>query len=225
MTSRTLFASAALAWSLLATAPALAQTHPDFGGIWEHTATSHGVRVPAPYTDKAKQLIDQDRKDHWHNGVSEENTFCLPSGMPFMMSGSEGFDISYNKNEMVIINEERPSPRHIYWDGRKHADPDLFDNTSVGNSIAHWEGDVLIVDTIGFLPGVTIGGVRSEKTHLVERYQLADKGAHLRITFTWDDPDLLTKPWTYEYLMDRAPKDRLAQEYYCDPRDPRRAHY
>ena len=140
-----------------------------------------------------------------------------------MMAGSEGFDIAQNSREILIVNEERPSPRHIYVDGRKHPDMEIFDRTTVGHSIGRWEGDTLIVDTVGFLSGGTVMFVRSDDTHLVERYRLQDKGQHLHITFTWTDSRVLSKPYVQEYLMDRAPADRTAQEYYCDPRAPERA--
>jgi hypothetical protein len=196
---------------------------PDFSGFWEHSSASHLPREPAPWTPLARQLLKQDQDTHWHNGVSEENTFCLPAGMPFMMSGSEGFDISQNPREMVIVNEERPSPRHIYLAGQPRPKMEDFDRTSVGYSVGRWVGDELVVDTVGFLPGATVGFVRTDTTHLVERYHLEDGGRRLRITYTWDDPKLFTKPWTYAYLVERAPPERYALEYYCDPRDGARA--
>ena len=199
------------------------EIHPDLGGMWEHSATSHVKRSEIPWTSQGRKLWEDDLKQHWHNGVSEENTYCLPSGMPFMMSGSEGFDISSNSREILIVNEERPSPRHIYVDGRKHENMKTFDRTTVGNSIGRWEGDTLVVDTIGFLAGGTVMFVRTENSHLVERYHLEDHGKHLRISFRWDDPTVLSQPYVYEFLMDRAPPDRLSLEYYCDPRDPARA--
>ncbi|MEP7313377.1 MAG: hypothetical protein ABI859_12400 [Pseudomonadota bacterium] len=195
----------------------------DIGGMWEKTHETVVNRQPVPWTDEGMRLWKEDLEKHWHGGVSEENTFCLPAGMPFMMSGSEGFDIAQNSREILIVNEERPSPRHIYIDGRKHPDMAIFDRTTVGHSIGHWEGDTLVVDTVGFLPGGTVLFVRSEGTHLVERYRLEDNGKHLRIVFTWTDPKILAKPYVQEYVMDRAPPDRTAQEYYCDPRAPERA--
>jgi hypothetical protein len=217
-------ASAALLVVALAPVPAgAAPARPDFGGIWEHSVSSRPRRDPPPWTPLAQQLLKEDQEQRWHNGVSEENTYCLPAGMPFMMSGSEGFDLVQGSHEIAIINEERPSPRHIYLDGRKHPDLANYDPTTVGHSIGRWEGDVLVVDTIGFRPGATVQFVRGPQTHLVERYHLENGGKTLRIDFTWEDPQLLSKPWSYTYLMERAPPDRDALEYYCDPRDPARA--
>jgi hypothetical protein len=214
-------AAAALAVPAVA-APARA-AHPSFDGFWEHSNTSHLPRDPTPYQPgpAAQKRVEAERgQQGWVVGA--DSAYCLPAGLPFMMSGSEGFDLIQNNREIALTNEERPSPRHIYLDGRRHPDLDNFDGTAVGHSIGRWEGDTLVVDTVGFRPGSYSGLVHSDATHLTERYQLVDQGKHLKITFTWEDPKVLTKPWTYVYLMDRAAKDRYALEYYCDPHDPAR---
>jgi hypothetical protein len=203
-----------------AAAPKATPAHPDFTGIWEHSATSK-TRVQTPWTQAARDGLAEDQKLHWRQGLSDENAYCLPAGMPFMMSGSEGFHIVMNPTQMTIINEERPSPRFVYIGG-KHPDMSIYDPTTVGHSIAHWEGNELVVDTIGFKAGGTVGFIRSEQTHLTERYSLQDGGKKLKIDFTWEDPILLSKPYSYTYMMERAPADRYAYEYYCDPRDPDR---
>ncbi len=202
---------------------AAAAEHPDLSGLWVQTATSHLTNDRPDWTAKGQKLLADDQAQHWHDGVSEENTYCLPAGMPFMMNGSEGFDLVQSPRELAVINEERPSPRHIYLDGRAHQDPKGFDRTTVGDSVGHWEGDTLAVDTVGFKPGATVLFVRSDTSHLVESYHLEDGGKHLRIAFTWTDPQLLAKPYSYTYLMERSSPGSISLEYYCDPRDPARA--
>jgi len=204
---------------LLAANAGRAAAHPDISGAWVHTATSRLPHAPPQWTPTAIKMMNDWTKYHVHNGVSDDSAYCLPAGMPFMMSSSEGFDITYDARELEITSEERPSPRHIYWDGRGHADMSTFDPTTVGNSTGRWEGDILVVDTIGFLPGPSGGMVLTPATHLVEHYHLEDHGDELRIDFTWTDPTVLLKPYSYTYLMARAPDSQLEQEYYCDPRN------
>jgi hypothetical protein len=80
----------------------------------------------------------------------------------------------------------------------------------LGDSIAHWEGDTLVADTIGLHPtrGVTSipgGGYRTDKSHLVERYKLIENGNVLSVTFTWTDPTVFAAPQTYEFRYYRLP--------------------
>ena len=87
---------------------------------------------------------------------------------------------------------------------------DIFDPSTSGDSIAHWEGDTLVADTIGFhsTRGVTSipgGGYRTEKSHLVERYKLIQNGNVLSVTFTWTDPTVFAAPQTYEFRYYRLP--------------------
>ncbi len=79
------------------------------------------------------------------------------------------------------------SVRIIYLDGRKHTDPDLVIPSFNGESIGHWEGDTLVVDTIGFVDDhhwLDSGIPLSDKTHMVERMRLLDDGAMLEIEYT-----------------------------------------
>jgi hypothetical protein len=105
----------------------------------------------------------------------------------------------------------------------------VFDNTTVGDSIGHWEGDTLVVDTVGFSDkGITTipgGGVRTPDSHLVERYSLEDNGAHLLVTFTWTDPKTYTKPHTYAFRYYRAAPGYRPRDYDCDASDKERADF
>ncbi len=118
--------------------------------------------------------------------------------------------------------EALASPRHLYF-GRQHVPSDEFDPTTNGDSVARWDGDTLVVDTVGFavdkgLTAIPGGGARREKTHLLERYRLVDEGRVLSITFTWDDSDVFAAPHTYEFRYQRLPRDYEARPSLgCDP--------
>jgi len=123
-------------------------------------------------------------------------------------------------NDEVIFAGERGGVRHIYTDGRQH--PSNWVPTGAGHSIGHWEGNVLVVDTVGLTPGaVPGGGMRSATTHLVERFEVAPDGKTLTISYTWDDPAIYEQPHTYGYIFDRAPGNPpYALEEWCDASDP-----
>jgi hypothetical protein len=146
---------------------------------------------------------------------------CGGGGMPFMMGHSAALDILQSKDEVLII-PEFPATRHIYTDGRGHPAPGTTEPSSTGHSIGHWEGDALVIDTVGMNAGGGIpgGGRKSSETRLIERYRLIDGGKRLSVTFTWDDPKIYRKPQTYEYIYYKDPPSTYAFEEWCDSSDP-----
>jgi hypothetical protein len=114
---------------------------------------------------------------------------------------------------VVILSEGTPGFRQIFLDGRKHpADPDP---SWVGHSIGKWEGDTLIIDTIGFNDrGWMDIYPRTEKLHIVERYRRPDFG-HLEIQATIEDSGVFAKPWQINLKWDLAPQEELI-EYVCE---------
>src|SRR5437667_87330 len=88
---------------------------------------------------------------------------------------------------VMIVAENVPNPRYLYKNRSTHISSDVYDPSTLGDSIAHWEADTLVADTVGFHPthGVTAipgGGYRTDKSHLVERYRLLENGNVLSVT-------------------------------------------
>jgi hypothetical protein len=141
---------------------------------------------------------------------------CPIGNLPMMMASSPPLNMVISRDE-VLIGAESSRGRFIYTDGRPH--PDTKDPSYVpsgfGHSIGHWEGDTLVVDTIGFPPRVCDsrrpvmlvpgGGRAKDTTHLVERYRLAGPD-ELSVTFTWEDPTVFLAPHTYSYTYKRLPE-------------------
>ena len=95
--------------------------------------------------------------------------------------------------------------------------PRTVDPTWMGHSIGHWEGDTLVVDSVGFNGRAWIdleGHPFTEKTHITERWRRPDLG-HLEVEFTIDDPSSYVKPWTIKRISDLAPKGEEVAEYIC----------
>jgi hypothetical protein len=104
--------------------------------------------------------------------------------------------------------------RHIHTDGRAHpADPDLTFN---GDSIGHWEGDTLVVDTVGLAPQTfLVDGVQHSKgEHIVERIRLSDPDM-LEIRTRIEDPGVLAQPWEFVGRFARH-RDWSLAEYICE---------
>jgi hypothetical protein len=89
--------------------------------------------------------------------------------------------------------------------------------TWMGDSIGRWEGDTLVVDTVGFNDRTwldQVGHPHSDALHLVERIRRHDHDT-LQIDFTFDDPKAYTQPWTGEKLF-KLRLDWNISEYVCE---------
>ncbi len=196
---------------------------PDLSGLWELKEGSRHVSR-ASLTPKAmaeeKQAAAERAAGHV---ITRASRWCLNLGVPFIMGQSPPIDIVQTKDEIGIFSEQHSDARHIYMDGRTHPAPALLEATSNGHSVGRWEGDTLVVDTIGFneignvnIPG---GGNRTPASHLVERFRLLEAGTQLSVTFTWDDPSEFLKSHTYDFLFYKMPADAYVYEDFCDPSD------
>jgi hypothetical protein len=124
--------------------------------------------------------------------------------------------------EVLMIFEYDHFIRAIYTDGRPH--PKDLDPTWMGDSIGKWEGDTLLVDTIGFNDKTwldMVGHPHSEALHLSERIRRVDHDT-LQDDLTINDPKAYTKPWSGQQIFELKPSWRLG-EYICEDNmtDPR----
>jgi hypothetical protein len=205
-----------------------AQTGPpsprDISGFW--ALFSDGKKVPPakllPRVTKA--MLDLHARQDVH-----AIRWCNPIGLPMIMD-SGAIDIRQGPTAIFMAPESSLVPRYVYLN-RKHVSADIYDPSTSGDSVASWEGDTLVVDTIGFHPthGVTSipgGGFRTDKTHLVERYRLLQNGEVLSVQFTWTDPTVFSAPHTYEFRYRRLPATyEPVSTWPCDPYDQTRAEF
>jgi hypothetical protein len=136
-------------------------------------------------------------------------------------------------NQIVLMNEWVAVPRRIYMDGRGHPPAEDLLPGWQGHSIGHWEGDTLVVDTIGLngrtrpLNGYFANSVNatqeslkvprlpsSDQMHLVEKFRLLGNGNILEVTKIISDSKTYLRPFSTTVYMERRP-DIDVQEYYC----------
>ena len=161
---------------------------------------------------------------------AERLASCPFGNLPMMMASSPPLNIVQSKDE-ILIGAESNRGRFIYMDGRRHRDIKSADYvpTGLGDSVGHWEGDTLVIDTIGFAPRVCDtrrpvmlvpgGGRAKETSHLVERFRLVEGGDILSVTFTWEDPTVFLAPHTYSYRYKKL-AETTPVENNDDPSDP-----
>jgi hypothetical protein len=190
---------------------------PDFGSVWEQTfggGPRGGGEPPSltpAYAAKLKEYQDAQRSGEIEDGPAAN---CVPNGMPSIMTQPYPIEFLFTPGKVTIMIEAYSQWRQIFTDGRKHPeDPDLTFN---GHSIGHWEGDTLVVDTVGFTTAtgmLSYAMKHSDKMRIVERMRLTQPDL-LEVQTTITDPEALTKPYTTTRVYGRH-RDWTLAEYQC----------
>jgi hypothetical protein len=218
------FTRAPLAQAPPAPAPAAA-ANDGISGNWELSYDSR--KVP-----KAKLLptVTPAKLTRHANLDAHAIRWCNLMGLPFVMDSGRPIDIREGPTAVIVVAENVPNPRYLYKRA-DHISSDIFDPSTLGDSIAHWEGTTLVVDTVGFHPthGITTipgGGYRTDKSHLTERFRLLGDGNVLSVTSTWTDKTVFAVPQTYEFRYYRLPASYEPRAGLpCDPYNQERGDF
>ena len=147
---------------------------------------------------------------------------CWPGGLPTwdIYNRGQPVHIFQAKNQVVMVNELYGEPRRVYLNvpHSKNPKPSWY-----GESVGHYEGDTLVVDTIGFNGKAFVdryGTPYSEQLHMIERYRVNPDGKSMQAEVTYDDPKAYTTQWK-ALIRYRLGRD-LPQEVACaeSPVDP-----
>jgi hypothetical protein len=150
-------------------------------------------------------------------------TRCLPIGVPGDDLLPGPFKVIQTPELILVRNEYENTFRQIYTDGRKApADPEPL---WLGYSVGKWEGNTLVVDTVGFNDKGWLDGMghsRSESLHVVERFHRRDFG-HMDVEVTIDDPKVYIKSFSVTFTELLQP-DSDVTEYFCNENEKDRSH-
>lgn len=186
---------------------------PDWSGAWAltregheaaskeaHSVSKSGVVGIVPFTPKAaNMLLEAQRTDKQVNLAR-----CLPAGVPGAMLHTIMLEWVFTPGRVMMLTENG-EVRRIYTDGRPHMALDDLEGSYQGDSIGHWEGKTLVVDTINFPNGTLLKDgylMATKNTHFVERIFLKDKD-HIQIDSVLSDPEIYTKPYAVSRIYQR----------------------
>jgi len=187
---------------------------PDLTGFWNNQYTPNLAQAlghEPPYTSYgAERWKNVDTKD-------DPTGMCLPVGPSRAFTAPMPFQVVQGPTMVAFLFEYQTIYRMVYID-KKHP-PDIMDYPEfMGHSIGHWEGDTLVIDTVGINERSwldTAGHEHSGQLHLIERIQKLDND-HLKYTVTYDDPMFFTQPWSITRTFTRGkPTDRI-MAYSCE---------
>lgn len=189
---------------------------PDWSGVWNPKITDQDKQAKTnmpPWIPAANEMIQFQLAEEKAGRPPPLFVNCLPEAMPsWMLITHNAMEILFTPGRVTMLGESDGNRlRRIYTDGRPH--PEDPDPTFHGHSIGEWEGDTLVIDTVGILPQSLIaiseaagvpnnGDMRViERIHLVGKDELHDEIEVIA-------PKVLTKPWktTRIFFRQRAQK-------------------
>jgi hypothetical protein len=184
---------------------------PDWSGVWIPDQADQNAQMrtnPPPWTPIVAAQVAKQGEEEKAGRPLGVFTNCLPEAMPsWMLVSHNAMEILFTPGRVTLLGESDSNRlRRIHTDGRPHPeDPDL---TFHGHSIGKWEGDTLVVDTVGVMPETWIaiseaqGIPNNGDLHVVERIRLASPDI-LEDELTITAPKVLTEPWVTKRLFKR----------------------
>lgn len=206
---------------------------PDLSGLWQHTPIAEYQAVPGkpgPVFDRKHPLSPTDfqvalegnhdnpilqpwtamevrkRADAAHAGapMPTPQEVCQPSGVPNVITLPAPVLFIQQPKQVLILYQRDHQVRRIHLNVAHSATAKA---SWYGDSVGHYEGDTLVVDTVGMndrTPVDIFGTPHTDALHVVERYRLVDDGKQLEVVFTVEDPRAFTTPWTARYGRSNA---------------------
>jgi hypothetical protein len=184
---------------------------PDFGGlakgVWSVPyivnlqVNAHDEKgcqyIYPPFTPEAKAIWE--RRELKDLEKDDPEGFCLPPGVPRMLYTPYPTQIYQMPDRILFVFEGGAHVWRLVWmDGRKLPNPDDVNPTYLGYSVAHWDGDTLVIESNGFNNRTWLdasGHPHGEKLNVTEKLTRTDFN-NIKVETTIDDPEYYTKPWT-----------------------------
>jgi hypothetical protein len=198
--------------------PRMPDGKPDFSGVW--------MTPPAEVVSALSAPLDllpwaEEAVRHWMitEAPDAPSSRCLPPPV----DEPAIFPVEYvqTKARLVELVEDVVAAHQIYLDGRGH--PHDPDPTWQGHSIGKWDGDTLVIDTVGFNDkSWLILAPHTEMLHITERLRRPDLG-HLEVEITYDDPGTFRSPAKFKVTNFLAPGEEI-HEYVCAENNLDRDH-
>ncbi len=234
---------------LAAPAPKAADGHPDLSGLWERVGPGGanpefdalqspdggppaatfwnlgaGVRGGLPYTPIAALLREERMADNQKNNP---DALCLPMGLMQLHLHPQPRKIVQTPGLILIMYEGNEGLRQIFTDGRPLPTPgDELQPWWYGYSTGRWEGDTLVVETVGFRDDVwldVLGSPLTSSGKMTERFRRLDFGT-LQIDVTIEDPMAYKQPFTLRVNQRLFPDAELI-EFICNENEKSIRHY
>lgn len=199
--------------------PRVPASTPNISGVWFTRGYQRAI-VPMdggrpPFLPWTKEAFDKrEAAEKAGSPLFDPTAACLPSGVPRLIAAPYPVEIIQTPETTVILMETHHLVRIVHMN---QAHPKILKPSFMGHSVGRWEGDTLVIDTVGLTTLTQIdeaGVLHSDALHVVERLRKSTP-LNLEWMFTIDDPKAFTKPWTAKRDYAWRPDTRL-MEYVCE---------
>ena len=174
---------------------------------WRANYGSYEFKPKPKLTPKAQTFLDQyleaSRKGE---RFGDPTALCYPPGMPRFMTRYGSLMMLQYPTAIFMVSRLNNDYRAIFLDGRKRVPDGQLDRNWHGESLGHWEGDTLVIETTGFIEGnhlMQAGILTGEQLKIVERYKMLNDGNTMAIEFTFTDPEHWEGEWKHTKFRDR----------------------
>jgi hypothetical protein len=200
-------------------APRTADGKPDLTGVYGYGAgPARGTPPPPPAdgslprTPTLKPGAEKYRVARGPNDTGLYST-CTPPGVPQTFMVPYYVQFVHAPKHLIILHEYLHLSRTITLDGSPHPpDPDPF---WMGHSVGRWEGDTLVVDSVGFKESEISGYKTTEDLHVVERFRRPNMGT-LEYEAVIEDPNVFAGPWLITRTFPLLPEFNRVDEFFCE---------
>lgn len=201
--------------------PETAASGKDLSGVWNamrgNYDTASFSKGNPPMTPWGQEQFEKSKPSQGPRGVTLAETNdavykCYPPGLPYIYLQLFPMQIVQTPTEVLELFEYDHTVRHIFLDRTQH--PADVTPTYYGDSIGHWEGDTLVVDTVGLNGKMwldRVGHPDSDQMHIVERIHRVDDKT-LQVDFTFDDPKSYVMPWMATMRFRLQPTWRVMED-------------
>ena len=197
--------------------PRTADGHPDFSGVYGYGVAGRGGPPPAPGSLPTMPVLKPGaEKFKVSRAVDDTGQYstCMPPGIPQSFFVPYYIQIVQAPRHVVIAHEYLNLHRIIPTDGRPH--PPDPDPSWMGNAVGRWDGDTLVVDSIGYNDKTEINGYRhTESLHVVERFSRPNVDT-LQYEATIEDPNVFAGPWVVRRTFPLLPEYDAINEFVCE---------
>jgi hypothetical protein len=192
--------------------PRMPDGKPDFSGVWMLRASDALVLLGFPPVDLLPWAEALNRERLLNRGRDVPSSRCLPSGE--VINSVIPFKYVQTPTLLVQLMEDVAATRQVFLDGRAH--PADLEPTWWGHSTGKWDGDTLVIDTVGFNDKSWLFFVvpHTEMLHETQRLRRPDQG-HLEIETTYDDPKTFKTPAKFKVVDILAPEEEV-HEVVCE---------
>ena len=194
--------------------PRMSDGKPDLSGVYNKLFRDifDGAQPKPEFTPAGKAK--------WDNIANEIDpaTQCNWPGVPRLMQEPDPFQIEEKASKVIFLYEYMHNFRVVPTDGRPHPKSIPLSRAWLGDSVGHWEGDTLVVDTIGFNDVTRLdpqGHPKSEQAHIIEKYR-RPRYDQLWYEVTVDDPKYYKHSFSQSTTLPLAPPDWRIEEYACN---------